>query len=312
MATRKASGKVLAALGDVLPQLVGGSADLAGSNNTTIPGAADVKPGSYAGRTIHFGVREHGMASICNGLALHGGLRPYCGTFLVFSDYMRPSIRLAALMKLPVVYVFTHDSIGVGEDGPTHQPVEHVAALRSIPGLQVIRPADATETAEAWQLALTTQGPTALCLTRQGLPVLERPSGGVKQGAYVLREGAVSPDVCLLASGSEVSVALGAADLLQKEGVAARIISMPCWERLEARAASDREGLFGGCDVRIGVEAGVSLGWHRWVGSGGALVTLDRFGASAPAGALMEHFGFTPENVAAVARRRLAEAEQAR
>ncbi len=307
LATRKASGKVLAGIGPSLPQLVGGSADLAGSNNTTIPGSADVAAGSYAGRTLHFGVREHGMASICNGLALHGGLRPYCGTFLVFSDYMRPSIRLAALMKLPVIYVFTHDSIGVGEDGPTHQPVEHVAALRSIPGLQVIRPADATETAEAWALALRTPGPTALCLTRQGLPILDRPTGGVARGAYVLREGAVKPDVCLLASGSEVSVALGAADLLQKEGVAARVVSMPCWEQIDAGSSED---LFGGCDVRVGVEAGCSLGWHRWVGPAGALVTMDRFGASAPGGVLMEHFGFTPENVAQVAQRALAESER--
>ena len=314
LATRKASGKVLAAVGPVIPQLVGGSADLAGSNNTTIPGAADVLPGSFAGRTIHFGVREHAMGSICNGLALHGGLRPYCGTFLVFSDYMRPAIRLAALMRLPVVYVFTHDSIGVGEDGPTHQPVEQVAALRAIPGLTVMRPGDAAETVEAWRFALTHAGPTALCLTRQGLPTLDRavvaPASGVRSGAYVLREGGLAPDVVLMASGSEVTLAMGASDLLQKEGVTARVISMPSWELFEAAADADREALFGGCEVRVGVEAGVSLGWHRWIGPRGALVTMDRFGASGPGGELMEHFGFTTENVADVARRALANAER--
>jgi len=314
LATRKASGKVLAALGPVIPQLVGGSADLAGSNNTSIPGAADVLPGSFAGRTIHFGVREHAMGSICNGLALHGGLRPYCGTFLVFSDYMRPAIRLAALMRLQVIYVFTHDSIGVGEDGPTHQPVEQVAALRAIPGLTVMRPGDAAETAEAWRFALIHDGPTALCLTRQGLPTLDRavvaPASGVRSGAYVLREGAVAPDVVLMASGSEVALAMGASDLLQKEGVTARVISMPSWELFEAATDAEREALFGGCEVRVGVEAGVSLGWHRWIGPRGALVTMDGFGASGPGGELMEHFGFTAENVADVARKALARDER--
>ncbi len=315
MATRKASGTVLAALGDAIPELIGGSCDLAGSNNTTLPGATDIGPGRFSGRTVHFGVREHGMGAIMNGLALHGGVRPYGGTFLVFSDYMRASIRLAALMKLPVIYVFTHDSIGVGEDGPTHQPIEHVASLRAMPGLAVVRPADATETAEAWRAALERKGPTVLCLTRQGLPILDRgslaPSSGVRRGAYVLREGAVSPDVVLLASGSEVSHCLGAAELLQREGVAARVVSMPCWEDFEAQDEAAREAVFGGCAVRVGVEAGSSLGWHRWVGPQGALVTMDRFGASAPASVLMERFGFTPENVAATARAALASAESA-
>ena len=314
LATRKASGQVLAALGPVLPTLVGGSADLAGSNNTTIPGSADVLRGAYAGRTLHFGVREHAMGSICNGMALHGGLRPYCGTFLVFSDYMRPSIRLAALMRLPVVFVFTHDSIGVGEDGPTHQPVEHVAALRAIPGLCVIRPADATETAEAWRIALENAGPTALCLTRQGLPTLDREQlgsvGGVRDGGYVLREGAVQPDVALLATGSEVSLALAAAERLQKEGVTARVVSMPSWDRLEARPRAEQEALFGGCPVRIAVEAGIAQGWHRWIGADGATVTMDGFGASAPGDVLMEHFGFSVDNVVSVAQRALAAAEQ--
>jgi len=314
IATRKASGQVLAAIGGALPTLIGGSADLAGSNNTTMPGAAEIAPGDFAGRTIHFGVREHAMGAVCNGLALHGGFRPYCGTFLVFSDYMRPSIRLAALMKLPVVYVFTHDSIGVGEDGPTHQPVEHVAALRAIPGLQVFRPADAAETVEAWRLALAGEGPSALCLTRQALPVLDRtPESAAAltaDGAYVLIEGALRPDVCLLATGSEVHLAVAAAQHLRAEGVAARVISMPCWERFEARSAAERERLFGACTVRIGVEAGIALGWHRWVGPEGGLVTMDRFGASAPAPELMERFGFTAKHVAEVARRHLAARER--
>ncbi|MDA1193936.1 MAG: transketolase [Planctomycetota bacterium] len=313
VATRKASGKTLAALGATIPELIGGSCDLAGSNNTTIAGAQDVTPGRFEGRTLHFGVREHGMGSVLNGLALHGGMRPYGGTFLVFSDYMRASIRLAALMKLPVVYVFTHDSIGVGEDGPTHQPVEHVASLRAMPGLHVVRPGDAAETVEAWRLALQRAGPTVLCLTRQGLPVVDRSAhgaaAGLHRGAYVLREGALKPDVVLLATGSEVGICLAAAEALLREGVAARVVSMPCWEAFEALAAPEREAVFGGCDVRVGVEAGCSLGWHRWVGARGALVTLDRFGASAPAGVLMEKFGFTAENVAAVARRALASAE---
>ena len=313
IATRKASGAALTALGGVIPELIGGSCDLAGSNNTTIPGSKDVARGAFDGRTLHFGVREHGMGAMLNGMALHGGIRPYGGTFLVFSDYMRGSIRLAALMKLPVVYVLTHDSIGVGEDGPTHQPVEHVASLRAMPGVAVLRPGDAAETAEAWRIAMERQGPTVLCLTRQGLPVLDRdslaPASGTARGAYVLREGAVSPDVVLMGTGSEVSACLAAADLLQKEGVAARVISMPCWELFEEQTDDAREALFGGCDVRVGVEAGSSLGWHRWVGRKGALVTMDRFGASAPAGVLMEKFGFTAENVAATARTALASAE---
>ncbi len=314
LATRKASGKVLASLGAHIPLLIGGSSDLAGSNNTTLPGTTDIRAGAYEGRTLHFGVREHAMGAVMNGMALHGGIRPYGGTFLVFSDYMRAAIRLAALMKLPVVYVFTHDSLGVGEDGPTHQPIEHLAALRAIPGLNVVRPADANETAEAWRIALESNGPTALILTRQGLPILDRdrlaPASGTARGAYVLREGAVNPDVVLLATGSEVALALDAARLLQDEGVTARVVSMPCWERLDEMDADDREALFGGCDVRIGIEAGASLGWHRWIGPSGDLVTVDRFGASAPGDRLMEEYGFTAENVAAVARRCLARAER--
>ncbi len=310
LATRKASGKTLAAIGAVVTTLVGGSCDLAGSNNTTLPGAQDVTADDYSGRTLHFGVREHGMGGVMNGMALHGGLRPYGGTFLIFSDYMRPSIRLAALMQLPVIYVFTHDSIGVGEDGPTHQPIEQLASLRAIPGLTVLRPADANETVEAWRMALQAAGPVALCLTRQGLPVLDRTelaaASGTRAGAYVLHPGAVSPDVVFMATGSEVSAALGASELLRKEGVAARVISMPCWEAFDG----DIDALCGGCTVRVGVEAGASMGWHRWVGPQGGLVTLDRFGASAPAGDLMKKFGFTAENIAEVARTLLAGAER--
>lgn len=313
IASRKASGAALTALGGVIPELIGGSCDLAGSNNTTIPGSKDVSREAYDGRTLHFGVREHGMGAMLNGMALHGGIRPYGGTFLVFSDYMRASIRLAALMKLPVIYVLTHDSIGVGEDGPTHQPVEHVASLRAMPGVAVLRPGDAAETAEAWRIALEREGPTVLCLTRQGLPVLDRaslaPASATQRGAYVLREGAVSPDVVLMASGSEVAACLEAGDLLQREGVAARVISMPCWELFEALPHEDREAVFGGCTVRVGVEAGCSFGWHRWVGPHGSLVTMDRFGASAPAGVLMEKFGFTAGHVAETARAALAAAE---
>lgn len=315
LATRQASGAVLAALAPHLPELVGGSADLAGSNNTTIPGADDVRRGAYAGRTLHFGVREHAMGAVLNGLALHGGLRPYGATFLIFSDYMRPAIRLAALMRLPVIYVFTHDSIGVGEDGPTHQPVEHLASLRAIPGLTVVRPADAAETVEAWRLALESPGPVALCLSRQALPTLDRarlgPAEGLARGGYVLLEGAPRPDVVLLATGSEVAVALAAAERLRGEGVVARVLSLPCWERFEALAEAEREALMGGATVRVAVEAGASLGWHRWVGPRGAIVALDRFGASGPGPRLMEHFGFTPERVAEATRRALAAAERA-
>ena len=312
MASRKASGAVLAALGDHLPLLVGGSADLAGSNNTTIPGSTDVSRGQFAGRTLHFGIREHGMGAICNGIALHGGMRPYCATFLVFSDYMRASIRLAALMKLPVTYVFTHDSIGVGEDGPTHQPIEQVAALRAIPGLTVVRPGDANETREAWRIALENDGPTALVLTRQGLPTLDRTRlgdvRGVADGAYVLVEGGVDPDVTLMATGSEVPLAVEAAQLLKGEGVVTRVVSMPCWERIDARA-TDVDALCGSSRVRVGIEAGTSMGWHRWVGRDGTLVTIDHFGASAPGAVLMEKFGFTAAAVATRAREALAAVE---
>jgi transketolase len=245
------------------------------------------------------------MGGILNGMALHGGIIPYGGTFMVFSDYMRPSIRLAAMMGAHVIYVFSHDSIGVGEDGPTHQPVEHLAALRAIPGLTVIRPADARETAEAWRVALLhDQGPVALALTRQGLPVLDLPADvlrtGVERGGYVVADDP-APEIVLLASGSEVSVALAARDLLGQQGVATRVVSMPSWELFDAQPQSYRESVLSSDLPRLAVEAGVSLGWHKYVGSQGAVVGLDRFGASAPYKVLMQEFGFTAENVAAKA-----------
>jgi transketolase len=303
IATRAASGKVLAALAPVLPELVGGSADLHPSNKTYLAAYPAVSKGEFGGRNLHFGIREHAMGAMLNGMALHGGLRPYGGTFLVFSDYMRPSIRLAALMGLPVIYVFTHDSIFVGEDGPTHQPVEHTASLRLIPGLTVYRPADANETAAAWQVALTHRdGPVALLLSRQGLPILEAAPEGVARGAYVVAD-ADDPQVLLLASGSEVATALGAKDLLAGDGIAARVVSMPSWERFEAQPQAYKdEVLSPAVTVRVAVEAGVSFGWERYVGGEGAIVALDRFGASAPAGVLAEEFGFTAETVAARAR----------
>ncbi len=304
LATRQASGKTLNALAPALPELVGGSADLAGSNNTLVAGAADVRAGAYGGRTLHFGVREHGMGAILNGLALHGGFRPYGATFLIFSDYLKPAIRLAALMRLPVIYVFTHDSIGVGEDGPTHQPIEQLAGLRAIPGLTVLRPADAAETAEAWRLAVEGPGPTALVLTRQALPVLDRtrlaPAQGVRRGGYVLRAAVAPHAVTLVASGSEVALALEAAERLEAGGVGARVVSLASFERFAALPAAEREEVLGRGVLRVGVEAAASLGWHRWVGEDGVLVTLDRFGASAPAPRLFEELGYS---AAAVTRR---------
>jgi transketolase len=304
VATRAAGGKVLEALAPVVPELVGGSADLHPSTKTFLKSYKDIQAGAYGGRNLHFGVREHAMGGLMNGLALHGGLRPYGGTFLVFSDYMRPSIRLAALMGLPVVYVFTHDSIFVGEDGPTHQPVEQAASLRAIPNLAVVRPADARETAGAWAVALTRQeGPTALLLSRQKLPVLaETDPEAVGRGAYVLA-GDDDVQVILMATGSEVSVALEARDLLAGQGIAARVVSMPCWELFEAQPREYREQVLPpAVTARLAVEAGVAFGWDRHVGPAGTTVTLDRFGASAPYKVLAEQFGFTAQAVAERAR----------
>jgi transketolase len=332
MATRKASGEVLAALAPVLPELWGGSADLAGSNNTTMKGEPSfippehqtrLFPGGMYGRTLHFGIREHAMGAICSGIALHGLTRPYGGTFLVFSDYMRPAVRLAALMGLPVTYVWTHDSIGLGEDGPTHQPVEHLWALRAIPGLDVVRPGDANETVAAWRAILGhSDRPAGLCLTRQNLPVLDRSAGpgqvrageglagaeGTARGGYVLAEAAGGdPAAILIATGSEVEIALEARELLAQEGIAARVVSMPCVEWFTAQEASYQEEVLPArVQARVSVEAGVALGWRAFVGDAGECVSLEHFGASADHRVLYEEFGITAERVAAAARTSLA------
>jgi transketolase len=303
-----AGGQVLSALARAIPELAGGSADLYPSTKNYLDFSPAVAPGAYGGRNLHFGVREHAMGGMLNGLALHGGLRPYGATFLVFADYMRPSIRLAALMGLPVIYIFTHDSIFVGEDGPTHEPVEQVASLRIVPGLLTLRPADARETAGAWQVIVEHRdGPVALFLTRQKLPILaEADPAAVARGAYVVAD-APEPDLILLASGSEVSLALEARALLAGEGIGARVVSMPSWELFEAQPQAYRhEVLPPGITARLAVEAGVRLGWDRYVGPRGDVVSQDRFGASAPYQVLAEKFGFTAENVAARARALLA------
>ncbi|MBE9508277.1 MAG: transketolase, partial [Chloroflexi bacterium] len=288
LATRNASSAVLNAIAPALPTLIGGSADLAPSTRTLLEGYDDFQRETPAGRNLRFGVREHAMGSILNGMALHGGVLPYGGTFLVFSDYMRPPVRLAAMMHLPVVYVWTHDSVWIGEDGPTHQPVEQMAALRVIPNLVVIRPADANETAAAWRVALERrEGPTALALTRQKLPVLAKPARDpaetVARGAYVLADTPTTPDVILIATGSEVHLALEARDLLAQEGIAARVVSMPSWELFDAQPASYREAvLLPQVTARLAIEAGVSMGWDKYIGPDGDTVCLDHFGASAP------------------------------
>ncbi|MBM4320890.1 MAG: transketolase, partial [Deltaproteobacteria bacterium] len=302
VATRSASGKVLAALAPVVPELVGGSADLGPSNNTFLKEYPSVCREDFSGRNLHFGVREHGMAAVMNGMARHGGFIPYGGTFLVFSDYMRPAVRLAAMMGLHVVYVFTHDSLGVGEDGPTHQPVEQLAALRAVPGLTVLRPADAAETVEAWRVALEGRGPSALVLSRQALPVLDRerlaPAEGLRRGAYVLTEPGSPPDIAIIATGSEVELALMAAGELDERSVAARVISMPSWELFEEQEPEYRsEVLPDGLSARLAVEAGISQGWARYVGLSGATISVERFGTSAPGGEALEQYGFSVENV---------------
>lgn len=310
IATRSASGKVLQALAQSLPELVGGSADLAPSNQTYLEGYDSVTPGRFAGRNIHFGVREHGMAAIMNGMARHGGLIPYGGTFLVFCDYMRPAIRLSALMGQRVIYVFTHDSLGVGEDGPTHQPVEQLAALRAIPGLTVIRPADATETAQAWKVALERRGPTALALSRQGLPVLERtapaPAEGLYRGAYVLA-GDTGAELTLLATGSEVALAVSAREALGSEGVKSRVVSMPSWELFDEQDRAYREEVLPPGGPVLTIEAGVTQGWHRYAGEAGSVLGVDRFGTSAPGGQALARAGFTVENVVSLAKGLLRE-----
>ena len=298
IATRSASGKLFEQIGRKAPGLIGGAADLAESTKTVLPGDEGFSRSNRVGRNIHFGVREHGMGGIVNGMALHGGLRPYGSTFFVFTDYMRASIRLSALMELPCIWVMTHDSIMLGEDGPTHQPVEHLAGLRAMPGLWVIRPADATETVEAWEMALNrTNGPTVLVLSRQNLPVLDRSraQGGVAQGGYILRPG---EDVTLIASGSEVSLALETAELLESRGVSARVVSLACWEAFAEQGSSYRRQLLGGGIPRVSVEAGATFGWERVVGADGLAIGIDSFGASAPYEVLARQFGFVAEAVA--------------
>ncbi|MFN3596893.1 MAG: transketolase [Rubricoccaceae bacterium] len=309
-ATRGASGKVLGALVEALPELMGGSADLTPSNKTRTEAHEDFTATHPAGRYLRFGVREHAMGAILNGLTLHGGLRGYGGTFLIFSDYMKPAVRLAALMKCPTVFVYTHDSIGLGEDGPTHQPVEQLAGLRAIPHLWTIRPADAAETVEAWRLAIgRTDGPTALALTRQNVPTLDRtrlaPAEGARRGAYTLADAEGGrPDVLLLATGSEVHIALEAREMLAADGLRARVVSMPSWEVFEAQdEAYRRDVLPPSVRARVAVEAASPLGWGRYVGLEGAVVGLDRFGESAPYEAAYTHLGLTAEAVAEAARR---------
>lgn len=318
IATRAASGKVLNALAEKLPELWGGSADLAGSNNTTIAGAASFVParrstasysGNHGGRVLHFGIREHAMGAILNGIALSGLTRPFAGTFLVFSDYMRPAVRLAALMGVPAIYVWTHDSIALGEDGPTHQPIEHLTALRAIPNLTVIRPADANETAQAWLAALkNTSGPTALVLTRQNLPVLSPAqypnSSGLHQGGYVLSPEQGSLEVILIATGSEVEIALDAQNQLHSQGVGTRVVSMPSVELFEKQPASYQEQVLpASCKARVSVEAGLSLGWRKFVGDHGESVSIEEFGASASYEVLYQKYGITATAVVEAATR---------
>lgn len=312
LATRVASGKVLDAIAPYLPTLVGGSADLTGSNNTQPQGGHAIQKDDFSGSYIFYGIREHGMGAILNGLALHG-LRPYGGTFLVFSDYMRPTIRLAAMMKLPVIYVFTHDSIGLGEDGPTHQPVEQLTALRAIPNLVVIRPADANETALAWKVALErVDGPTALVLTRQALPVQSPANNDLEQGAYILREADQGvPEIVIIASGSEVSLAMTAREQLASLGIRTRVVSMPSWELFTKQSPEYRESVLPGGIPRLSIEAGVTLAWQRYLcwqanldgDNAISAIGLDRFGASAPYETLYENFGLTPEKVVEQAKR---------
>ncbi|WP_019926956.1 transketolase [Nocardia sp. BMG111209] len=332
--TRKASGKVLAALAPVLPELWGGSADLAESNNTTMPGVPSFGPESIStdswkaepyGRTLHFGVREHAMGSILNGIALHGPTRPYGGTFLVFSDYMRPAVRLAALMRIPAVYVWTHDSIGLGEDGPTHQPIEHLAALRAIPGLNVVRPGDANEAAYAWRTILEIEsgdhhspysvselphidGPSALALTRQDLPIFEGTSfEGVRRGGYILAESSTAtPQIILIATGSELQIAVEARTKLEEQGIGARVVSMPCVEWFDTQDRAYREQVLPpSVRARVVVEAGIAMPWHRFAGDAGEIVSIEHFGASAPYQVLFREFGFTTEHVVDAAHRSL-------
>ncbi len=311
VATRAAGGKVLNAVASRLGFLIGGSADLTPSNKTDVKGRTDFQKDNPSGSYFRFGVREHGMAAACNGMALYGGVRPYCGTFFIFSDYMRPALRLSALMGAPVIYVFTHDSIGIGEDGPTHQPIEQLMSLRAMPNLMLIRPCDANETVEAWRVAIEhSTGPVALLLTRQGLPTLDRekmtPASELEKGAYILSDSEGTPELILIASGSEVQHIVKAAETLRAEGRNVRVVSMPSWELFEGQPDDYQNYVFPReVTRRLAVEAGATLGWERYVGLQGRAIGIDRFGVSAPVNVVMEKFGFTADNVLATAREML-------
>ena len=308
VATREAGGTVMNAVAASLPELVGGSADLDPSTKTYLKGLGDVKPGDYAGRNIHFGVREHAMGAIANGLAVHGGILPFTATFFNFVDYMKPAVRLSALNKSKTVFVFTHDSVFLGEDGPTHQPIEQLAGLRAVPNLTTIRPADALETLEAWKFALAHEGPTALVLSRQKVPFLGARDAAVDKGAYVLH-GDAKPDLIVIATGSEVSLALETAKLLEAQGTKTRVVSMPSWELFSRQSEAYRESVLPeAVRARVSIEAGATLGWHRWIGDRGIAVGIDHFGTSAPAAAIAKAYGFTPEAIAALASGLLASA----
>ncbi len=307
IATRIASQRALEVLVPAVPEMVGGSADLTGSNNTNVKGIPAIAPGNYAGRYVHYGVREHGMAAAMNGMALHGGVIPYSGTFLVFADYMRPAIRLAALMRQRVIHVLTHDSIGLGEDGPTHQPVETLASLRAIPNLFVFRPGDALETAECWELAVKrADGPSVLALTRQNLPALRAEAGENRsaRGGYVLAEASGPRQATLIATGSEVHLAIAARETLEAEGIPTAVVSLPCWELFALQDEGYRTQVLGDA-LRVGIEAAIPMGWERWLGADGAFIGMQGFGASAPAEALFRHFGITAEALVATVKKRL-------
>ena len=304
MATREASGRVMNAIVDRVHSFTGGSADLAPSTKTLLKDHGNYGFEEYCGHNLHFGVREHAMGSIANGMALHGGIIPYTAIFLIFSDYMRPPIRLAALMDLRVMYIFTHDSIGLGEDGPTHQPIEQLLSLRAIPNVVVLRPADATETAEAWKVAMAHRdGPTVLVMGRQNLPVLDRgtyaAAAGVQQGGYVLWESSDVPEVILIGTGSEVHIALDAGKILEGKGIRARVVSLPSWELFDAQPAEYRDAVMPPViRARVSIEASTPLGWERYVGIDGRAMGIPHFGASAPAGILYEKFGLTAQRMA--------------
>jgi transketolase len=320
LATRAASGKVINAIAGVLPEFWGGSSDLAGSNNTSIngggsflPATSKMKDATPYGRIVHFGIREHAMGAILNGIALHGLTRAFGGTFLVFSDYMRGAVRLAALMNIPSIFIWSHDSIGLGEDGPTHQPVEHIASLRLIPNLAIVRPADANETAVAWREIITRNKPVGLALSRQNLPVFERSvsnsADGVAKGAYVIAETKSAPDVILIATGSEVHVAIEASRILAEQNISARVVSAPCLEWFEEQSGSYKESVLPkNLRARVSIEAGVGAGWQKYVGDNGEIISLEHFGASASAGTLFKEYGFTAENIVAAAKRTIARA----